>query len=150
MGSWTSGDAAAVPYGTAVDQVKAGKARRLVFFSNKRYGMPADVPCTQELGFPKAGKLTTFFGLYAHKDTPQNIRGILVDASRKIYEDPKFQGGVKKIGEELRFGGPESLKKSINQAEEVGVPILKELGIALLVIGFVSYFTKAREKLEGK
>jgi len=122
-------DAAAIPYGTAVDQVKAGKTRCVVFFSNKRYGMPADVPCAGELGFPNAGKLTTLFGLYAHKDTPQDIRGILLDACKKIYEDPDFQNGVEKIGEELRFGGPEYLKDTIKEGESIGVPILKELGL---------------------
>jgi tripartite-type tricarboxylate transporter receptor subunit TctC len=124
-------DAAAIPYGTAVDQVKAGKARCVVFFSNKRYGMPADVPCAGELGFPNAGKLTTLFGLYAHKDTPQNIREILLDACKKIYDDPDFQNGVEKIGEELRFGGPEYLKDTIKEGESIGVPILKELGLYL-------------------
>jgi len=124
-------DAAAIPYGTAVEQVKAGKARCIVFFSNERYGMPADVPCAKELGFPNAGKLTTLFGLYAHKDTPQDIRGILLDACKKIYEDPDFQNGVKKIGEELRFGGPEYLKDTIKEGESIGVPILKELGLYL-------------------
>jgi tripartite-type tricarboxylate transporter receptor subunit TctC len=124
-------DAAAIPYGTAVDQVKAGKARCVVFFSNKRYGMPADVPCAGELGFPNAGKLTTLFGLYAHKDTPQDIRGILLDACKKIYDDQDFQNGVEKIGEELRFGGPEYLKDTIKEGESIGVPILKELGLYL-------------------
>ena len=124
-------DAAAIPYGTAVDQVKAGKARCVVFFSNKRYSMPADVPCAGELGFPNAGKLTTLFGLYAHKDTPQNIREILLDACKKIYDDPDFRNGVEKIGEELRFGGPEYLKDTIKEGESIGVPILKELGLYL-------------------
>lgn len=124
-------DAAAIPYGTAVEQVRAGKARCLVFFSNKRYAFPADVPCAQELGFPKAGKLTTLFGLYARKGTPQDIRNILVDASKKIYEDPEFQKGMKGIGEEVRFGGPEFLEDSIKEGEIIGVPILKELGLYL-------------------
>jgi tripartite-type tricarboxylate transporter receptor subunit TctC len=124
-------DAVAIPYGTAVEQVKAGKAKCLVFFSNKRYAFPADVPCAQELGFPKAAKLTTLFGLYAHKDTPQDIRNILVDASKKIYEDPEFQKGMKRIGEEVRFGGPEFLEDSIKEGEKIGVPILKELGLYL-------------------
>jgi len=124
-------DACAVPYGTAVEHVRAGNARCLVFFSNKRYGFPSDVPCAEELGFPKAAKLTTLFGLYAHKNTPQDIREILVDASKKIFEDPKFQQGMKKIGEELRFGGPEFLKDTIEEGEKIGVPILKELGLYL-------------------
>jgi hypothetical protein len=33
------------------------------------------------------------------------------------------------LGYEPRFGGPEFLKKSIKESEEIAAPILKELGL---------------------
>ena len=37
--------------------------------------------------------------------------------------------GIEKLGEEVRCGGPESIMDQIKKAEEVGVPIIKELGL---------------------
>lgn len=112
-----------------MDQVKAGKVRYLVFFSDQRYADLPDVACATELGFPEAAKLPTLFGLYANKNTPENIKKTLIDAFKKIYEDREFKRGIEKTGEEPRFGGPEFLNEAIRQGEDIGVPILKELGL---------------------
>jgi tripartite-type tricarboxylate transporter receptor subunit TctC len=122
-------DAYCGPYGTTRDQVKAGKLRFLIVFNDKRYDEPSGVPCSLELGFPEASRLKTYFGIYAHKNTPEEIRKTLVDAFRKIYEDPEFKKGIEKTGEEPIFGGPEFLKETIRRGQEVGVPVLKELGL---------------------
>ena len=36
---------------------------------------------------------------------------------------------IEKLGVESRFEGPEFVKEGIKKAEEVGVPMLKELGL---------------------
>ncbi len=122
-------DASTMVYGAVKDHVKAGKVRYLIFFSDRRYSDPSDVPSAVELGFPEAAKLITFVGLYAHKNTPEDIKKILINAFRNVYEDPEFKKGIEKIGEEPRFGGPEFLMEAIKRGEEVGVPIIKELGL---------------------
>jgi tripartite-type tricarboxylate transporter receptor subunit TctC len=122
-------DAYCGPYGTTRDQVKAGKLRFLIVFNDKRYDEPSGVPCSLELGFPEASRLKTYFGIYAHKNTPEEVRKTLVDAFRKIYDDPEFKKGIEKTGEEPIFGGPEFLKETIRKGQEVGVPVLKELGL---------------------
>ncbi len=122
-------DAYCGPYGTTRDQVKAGKLRFLIVFNDKRYDEPAGVPCSLELGFPEASRLKTYFGIYAHKNTPEEIRKILVDAFRKTYEDAAYKKGIEKTGEEPIFGGPEFLKETIRKGQEVGIPVLKELGL---------------------
>lgn len=48
---------------------------------------------------------------------------------KKVSENPEFRKGIERMGDEPRFGGPEFVKEAIKQAEEVGVPILKELGL---------------------
>jgi tripartite-type tricarboxylate transporter receptor subunit TctC len=121
-------DAAASVYGVVKDHVKTGKVRYLTVFSDKRYSDPSDVPCAVELGFPEAA-IPSFVGLYAHKSTPEDIKKTLTDALKKTYEDPEFKKGIEKLGEEPRFGGPEFMKEAIKKGGEVGVPILKELGL---------------------
>lgn len=110
--------------------MKAGKVRYLVFFSEQRYSSPSDVPCATELGYPDAGKLAAVVCMYAHKNTPPKQRQALEDAFKKTCADPQFRKGIEeKIGEELRCWGPESIRESIKKAEEVGIPMIKELGL---------------------
>jgi tripartite-type tricarboxylate transporter receptor subunit TctC len=121
-------DAATITYGAVKDHVKTRKVRYLTVYSDRRYSDPSDVPCVVELGFPEAA-IPTFVGLYAHKSTPEDIKKTLTDALKKTYEDPEFKKGIEKFGEEPRFGGPEFIKEAIKKGGEVGVPILKELGL---------------------
>jgi tripartite-type tricarboxylate transporter receptor subunit TctC len=122
-------DAACIAYGAIKDQVKAGRVRCLLFWSDRRYSDPSDVPCAAELGFTDAAKLIALIGLYAHKDTSEEIKKTLIDAFKKVCEAPEFKKKIQELGEEPRFGGPEFVKESIKKLEEVGVPILKELGL---------------------
>jgi hypothetical protein len=52
-----------------------------------------------------------------------------MNAFKKTYDDPRFKKGIKKIGEEPRYGGPELMRNAIQKAEEVSIPILKEFGL---------------------
>lgn len=122
-------DAASMTYGSAKDLAKAGRIRFLIFMSEQRYSDPSDVPTAVELGFPEAAKIATIFGLYVHKNTSEKIKKILFDGFKKTYEDPEFKKGIEKLGEEPKFGGAEFINESIKKTEEVGVPILKELGL---------------------
>lgn len=122
-------DASFMVYGAVKDHVKAGRVRYLITVSERRYSDLPDVPCAVELGFPEVAKLPTFFGLYAHKDTPEEIKKILIDTFKKTYEDPGFKKGIEKIGEEPRFGGPEFMMEAIRNGEKVAIPLLKEFGL---------------------
>jgi tripartite-type tricarboxylate transporter receptor subunit TctC len=57
------------------------------------------------------------------------VRKTLFDVLKKVYEDPEFKKSIERMGDEPRFGGPEFMREAIRQAEEVGVPIIKELGL---------------------
>ncbi|MCG6533483.1 MAG: tripartite tricarboxylate transporter substrate binding protein [Syntrophales bacterium LBB04] len=121
--------AASLPYGTVKDQVRAGKVRPLAFYSEKRYSDLPNVPCIVELGFPVAAILMTYVALYAHKNTPEAIKTYLTGVSKKIYDDPRFKKLPEIGGEDPQFGGPEFVRQTIRNAEEVGIPILKEIGL---------------------
>lgn len=119
-------DAGSMVYATVADHVKAGGVRYLVTYGDRRYPVIPDVPTVIELG---STSLITFSGIYVHKDTPEDIKQTLFEAFKKTYEDPEFKKGMDRIGEGMRFGGPEFIKESIKKDEEVSVPILKELGL---------------------
>lgn len=122
-------DLGTIPYGPIKDHLKRGTLKYLVFFSDRRYTDQPDVPCAVELGFADVGKLMTFGGLYAHKNTPEDIRRILLDVFTKTLMDPELKKGIQNLGDEPRFEGPEFMKESIKKGEEVGIPIIKELGL---------------------
>jgi tripartite-type tricarboxylate transporter receptor subunit TctC len=119
-------DAASMVYAAVADHVKDGKVRYLVTYGDRRYPVTPDVPTVVELG---STSLITFSGIWARKDTPENIKKILFEAFKKTYEDPEFKKGMERIGEGMRFGGREFVMESIKKDEEVAVPILKELGL---------------------
>jgi len=121
-------DAATSVYGTVRDHVKSGQIRYLTVYSDRRYDDLPDVPCVVELGYPEAA-IPSLIGIYAHKNTPDDIKKILLDAFKKTFDDPAFKQGMAKIGEEPKFGGPEMMREAIRKSSEVGVPILKEFGL---------------------
>ncbi len=122
-------EAACLTYQPIKDHIRAGKLRMLVFLSDHRFSDLPDVPSVLDLGYTTAAKLGTINGLFIHKDTPEEIKRVLVDTFMKIYEDPQFKKGLENFGEEVRFGGPEVFKKVIDDAVEVGIPLIKKLGL---------------------
>lgn len=119
-------DAGSMVYAQVADHVKARGVRFLVTYGDRRYPDTPDVPTVIELGSPS---LIGFSGIYVHKDTPEEIKKILFEAFKKVYEDPEFKKGMDKIGEGMRFGGPDFVKEAMRKDEAVAVPILKELGL---------------------
>ena len=87
------------------------------------------MPCAAEIGFPETAKLLTFFGLYIHKNTPEGIKETLISVFKKILDDPEFKKRLDQFGDVPRFGDPKFMVDTIKKAEEVGVPIIKELGL---------------------
>jgi tripartite-type tricarboxylate transporter receptor subunit TctC len=122
-------DAAVMTYQPAKSHIRAGKLRLLVVFNDRRYDDLPDVPSLVDLGYAQAAKIKATNGLFVHKDVPPEIKAALVDACKKIYEDPQFKKGLANFGEEVVFGGPEHMKKSIEDAREVGIPFVKKLGL---------------------
>jgi tripartite-type tricarboxylate transporter receptor subunit TctC len=121
-------DVASIAIGAIVDQVKAGKIRLLVLFSDKRYADHLNVPTAGDLGFPDAA-LPSYWGIYVRKDVPEPIKKALTDVSRKIAEDPDFPKGIERVGGQPRYANPDFIRASTRKLEEIGVPILKELGL---------------------
>lgn len=116
-------------YGIFSEHVRAGTVRMLIFITDRRYSDLPGVPSAAELGFPEAGEFKALRGFFVHKDTPEEIKKILMDGLKKTYDDPEYKKRFEKLGEEPRFGGPEFIEESIKKAEKLGVPFLKEIGL---------------------
>ena len=100
-------DASAMVYGSVSDHVKSGKVRYLVFFSDQRYGVPSDVPCATELGYPDSGKLAAVICMYAHRETPPSRGKPLKMLSRRRAPIPSLRKELKKKSEKnLDTGDP--------------------------------------------
>ena len=115
-------------YGTVQDQIKAGKIRYLFFSVTSGI---ANSPMSRALFslVYRARETDDCRRLYVHKDTPEPIEKILIDVFKKTYDNPEFKKGLANFGEEPRYGGPEFVRDAIRKGEEVGVPIIKELGL---------------------
>ena len=121
-------DMASVMYAGASEYVRAGKLRFLLYYSDQRYPDSPDVPAAAELGY-RDTLLPAYTGLYIHRNTPERIQKILLDACKKIYDDPAFKKGLEKIDAEPKWGGPQFLNEAIKTSESIGVPVLKEIGL---------------------
>jgi tripartite-type tricarboxylate transporter receptor subunit TctC len=121
-------DVATAAYGPTMDHIRAGKLRLIAVYDEKRYKETPDVPNIVELGFPKAW-FEGLFGLYIHKDTPEPIKKILLDACKKMYNEPEFQKGIERLNANPVWGGPEFLTEKIKKQEAAAIPVLKEIGL---------------------
>ena len=122
-------DASTMVYGAVKDHAKAGKVRYLIFLSDRKYEDEPGVPSAVDLGYAEAARFNNLVGVYCHKDTPQEIKRFLSNAFKKMYEGPEFKKKIGELGEAPRFEGPEFTQDVIKKGEEIGVPLIKELGL---------------------
>jgi tripartite-type tricarboxylate transporter receptor subunit TctC len=115
-------------YLTMIEQARAGQVRFLMWYSDRRYKDSPNVPAITELGYHDAF-LPAYQTFFIHKNTPANIRKTLVDACKKIYDDPAFQSGLARINVDPRWEEPDAINESIRKSVVIVVPILKELGL---------------------
>jgi len=85
----------------ASGQMKAGKARPLASFGDKRAPALPEVPTMKELGYNVEFYL--WVGMFAPKDTPAPIIAALREASRKAAADEKFVQAMKNLGQEVAY-----------------------------------------------
>jgi len=116
-------------YQPAKGLIQAGKLKMLVVFNDHRFRDLRDVPTLVDLGYVEAAKIKSLNGLVIHKDTPEEIKKILIDTCKKIQKDPQFKKGLENFVEELKLGGPELFNKAVEDAREIGIPLVKELGL---------------------
>ncbi|MCG6533193.1 MAG: tripartite tricarboxylate transporter substrate binding protein [Syntrophales bacterium LBB04] len=122
-------DVATGSVSTMLEQMRAGKVRLLMVYSNRRFDDLPNVPTVGEVGFPDAA-FPSYWGIYVRKDVPEPVKKVLADLCKKIAEDPDYRKGIERLGGgQVRYAGPEFVREATKKLEVIGIPILKELGL---------------------
>jgi tripartite-type tricarboxylate transporter receptor subunit TctC len=80
------------------DQIRAGKIRFIMVYSDKRYYDMQYVPTVEEFGISDAA-MPSYLGIYVRKDVLEPIKKVLSDLCKKVYDDPEFWGNIEKLGD---------------------------------------------------
>jgi tripartite-type tricarboxylate transporter receptor subunit TctC len=76
--------------GSSSNHIKGGRIKALMVSGNKRNPAIPDVPCAAEVGLPDY-TVTTWYGIWAPKGTPQEIQTHVADEVRKAIQTPEQQ-----------------------------------------------------------
>ena len=85
----------------SINQIKAGKARPLAMFGDKRSKALPEVPTMKELGYDLEYYL--WVGTFAPKGTPEKIVGQLRESLNKAAHSELFTKAVTNLGQELGY-----------------------------------------------
>lgn len=101
--------------GHAYPQWKAGKIRPIVVAGPKRLADMPDIPCLLEEGYDMKGLGGVWIGMFAPKGTPQPVINKIADNLKKMIQDKRAIAGIKAMGAEFDFAGPEEFDKDWQQ-----------------------------------
>jgi tripartite-type tricarboxylate transporter receptor subunit TctC len=97
--------------GHAYPQWRAGKIRPLVVAGSKRLSEMPDVPCLLEEGYDMKGLGGVWIGMFAPNGTPRPIINKLAEGLKKMIQDKRAIAGIKAMGAEFDYAGPEEFTK---------------------------------------
>lgn len=78
--------------------IQAGKLKAIALAGNAPYPLAPEIPLVSAKA--KGFEIYSWFGLVAHKDTPQPVLDTLVSAMSKASDDAEVQASLKKMGVE--------------------------------------------------
>jgi tripartite-type tricarboxylate transporter receptor subunit TctC len=119
--------------GTAVPLVNAGTVKSFAVTANSRLKMAPQVPTVDEAGLP-GFHFSSWYGIWAPKDTPSDIVTRLNAAIVATLAEPAVQQRLANLGQDLPTRDqqtPESLAALHKSDIEKWWPLLKEAGIKL-------------------
>jgi tripartite-type tricarboxylate transporter receptor subunit TctC len=76
--------------GSSANHIKGGRIHALMVAGNKRNSAFPDVPCATEVGLPDY-TVTTWYGIWAPKGTPQDIQTHVADEVRKAIQTDELK-----------------------------------------------------------
>lgn len=97
-------------------QVKAGKARVLLVFEEKRNPLFPDAPTAKELGYEIT--MGVYYMLIGPKGLSSQIVTMIHDAAKKAMEDPIFRKPMETRGFDISYEGSQDLRKRLFQDYE--------------------------------
>ena len=107
--------------------VKAGKARVLLVYEEKRNPLFPEAPTAKELGYDIT--MGVYNLLVGPKGLPPEVATAIHDAAKKAIDDPVFRKTMEGKGFDVTYEGPEALKNRLLQDYERNSKLVKTLNL---------------------
>ena len=115
------------PWTALLPLAKAGKARALFVTSRERTELAPDIPTTNEVGL-KDFNISSWYGVWAPKGTPQPIVDRLAAGMAEVSKDATFLDRTKSLGIVATARGPKDFTAFIKTEVDTNVALLKDAG----------------------
>jgi len=118
-------EALSVHHGEILPQVKAGKAKVLATFEEKRNPLFPDAPTFREIGYDIT--MGVYYLVIGPKGLSSQIVSMLHDSLKKAMEDPIFPTAMEARGFEVSYEGPQDIKKRLMRDYESNAKLVEIL-----------------------
>lgn len=115
------------PWTALLPLATSGRARGLFVTSKERTKLAPNIPTSDEVGL-KDFNISSWYGLWAPKDTPEPIVDRLASAMADVSKDPGFLEKTTSLGIVPTARGPKDFAAFIKSEVEVNTALLKESG----------------------
>ena len=115
------------PWTALLPLATSGRARGLFVTSKERTKLAPNIPTSDEVGL-KDFNISSWYGLWAPKDTPDPIVDRLASAMAEVSKDPGFLEKTTSLGIVPTARGPAAFAAFIKTEVEVNTALLKESG----------------------
>ena len=115
------------PWTALLPLATSGKARGLFVTSKERTPLAPNIPTTNEVGL-KDFNISSWYGVWAPKDTPDPIVERLAAAMAEVSKDPGFIATTTKLGIVPTARGPKEFAAFIKTEVETNTALLTEAG----------------------
>lgn len=115
------------PWTALLPLATSGKARGLFVTSKERTPLAPNIPTTNEVGL-KDFNLSSWYGLWAPKDTPEAVVSRLAAGMAEVSKDPNFIAKTTSLGIVPTARGPKEFAAFIKEEVDTNTALLKEAG----------------------
>jgi tripartite-type tricarboxylate transporter receptor subunit TctC len=105
----------------------SGRARGLFVTSKERTSLAPNIPTSDEVGL-KDFNISSWYGVWAPKDTPDAIVNKLASAMAEVSKDPAFVSKTTSLGIVPTARAPKEFAAFIKGEVEVNTALLKDSG----------------------
>jgi len=116
--------------GTSATQIAGGQLRGLALAATKRVAAVGDVPTSAEAGLPSF-VVSTWYGMWAPKGTPQNIIDRMAKEMKAAMETPALKDAWARNGSEIPNMTGTDFAKFINSEIARWGTVVKEAGVKI-------------------
>lgn len=109
--------------------VEQGEVKAIMVTGSDRASVLPDVPSQKELGVDAGIGLGFWFGIFAPRGIPENVKTTLRDAVKAVVSDPTVQERMAKLGISPAFADSDDLKKRVMSDLEYWGDLIKKAGI---------------------